>query len=260
MSQEPWIEARGICKRFGPELVVDNLSFAVARGELLALVGGSGSGKTTTLTMLNRLVEPSAGSVFLAGRDVRSVPGHELRRGIGYAFQKVGLFPHLTVGDNIGITPRLLGWDAERIAARVLELLELMDLDAAIATRLPASLSGGQAQRVGLARALAANPSVMLLDEPFGALDPLTRDRLQQSFRALQQRLGLTVVFVTHDMTEALSLADRVAVLHMGRLLQIGTPRDLLSAPASEYVELLMDTPRRQARAFEQLARGAAGA
>jgi osmoprotectant transport system ATP-binding protein len=260
MSQEPWIEARGICKRFGPELVVDNLSFAVARGELLALVGGSGSGKTTTLKMLNRLVEPSAGSVFLAGKDVRSVPGHELRRGIGYAFQKVGLFPHLTVGENIGVTPRLLGWEAERIAARVLELLELMDLDAAIATRSPASLSGGQAQRVGLARALAANPSVMLLDEPFGALDPLTRDRLQLSFRALQRRLGLTVVFVTHDMTEALSLADRVAVLHMGQLLQIGTPRDLLSAPASEYVELLMDTPRRQARAFEQLARGAAGA
>jgi osmoprotectant transport system ATP-binding protein len=260
MSRAPMIEVRGLCKRFGPELVVDNLSFEVSKGELLTLVGGSGSGKTTTLKMLNRLIEPSAGSVFLAGKDVRSSPGHELRRGIGYAFQKVGLFPHLTVGENIGVTPRLLGWEKPRIAARVLELLELMDLDGALASRLPASLSGGQAQRVGVARALAANPSVMLLDEPFGALDPLTRDRLQVSFRDLQRRLGLTMVFVTHDMTEALSLADRVAVLRMGQLVQIGTPQALLSAPASEYVELLMDTPRRQARVFEQLALGARGA
>jgi osmoprotectant transport system ATP-binding protein len=260
MSRAPMIEVRGLCKRFGPELVVDNLSFEVSKGELLTLVGGSGSGKTTTLKMLNRLIEPSAGSVLMAGKDVRSSPGHELRRGIGYAFQKVGLFPHLTVGENIGVTPRLLGWEKPRIAARVLELLELMDLDGALASRLPASLSGGQAQRVGVARALAANPSVMLLDEPFGALDPLTRDRLQVSFRELQRRLGLTMVFVTHDMTEALSLADRVAVLRMGQLVQIGTPQALLSAPASEYVELLMDTPRRQARVFEQLALGARGA
>ena len=254
------IDLRGICRRFGPDLVVDNLSFGVSRGELLSLVGGSGSGKTTTLKMINRLVEPSAGSVFVEGRDVRQMAGHELRRGIGYAFQKVGLFPHLTVGENIGVTPRLLGWEPARIAARVAELLEMMDLDAALASRLPASLSGGQAQRVGVARALAANPSVMLLDEPFGALDPLTRDRLQLSFRELQRRLELTVVFVTHDMTEALSLADRLAVLRAGKLVQIGTPRELLSAPASEYVELLMDTPRRQARVFEQLAQGADGA
>lgn len=260
MTRAAMIEVRGLCKRFGSELVVDDISFDVARGELLALVGGSGSGKTTTLKMLNRLVEPSAGRVLLAGQDVRHAPGHELRRGIGYAFQKVGLFPHLTVGENIGITPRLLGWGGSQITARVLELLELMDLDVALVDRFPASLSGGQAQRVGVARALAANPSVMLLDEPFGALDPLTRDRLQLSFRELQRRLGLTMVFVTHDMTEALSLADRVAVMHRGQLVQIGTPQDLLSAPASQYVELLMDTPRRQARVFEQLAQGAAGA
>jgi osmoprotectant transport system ATP-binding protein len=254
------IEVRGISKRFGPELVVDNLSFVVSRGELLALVGGSGSGKTTTLKMLNRLVEPSDGSVLVDGRDVRQAQGHELRRGIGYAFQKVGLFPHFTVGENIGITPRLLGWEPARVAARVLELLELMDLDRSLVGRLPASLSGGQAQRVGVARALAANPSIMLLDEPFGALDPLTRDRLQVSFRELQRRLGLTVVFVTHDMSEALALADRIAVMRAGQLVQIGTPRELLAAPASPYVEELMDTPRRQARVFEQLAHGAGSA
>jgi osmoprotectant transport system ATP-binding protein len=260
MTPAPMIEVRGLCKRFGAALVVDDVSFDVARGELLALVGGSGSGKTTTLKMLNRLIEPSAGSVVVSGRDISRARGHELRRGIGYAFQKVGLFPHLTVGENIGITPRLLGWERERVAARVLELLELMDLDRALADRFPASLSGGQAQRVGVARALAAKPNVMLLDEPFGALDPLTRDRLQLSFRELQRRLELTVVFVTHDMTEALALADRIAVMRTGQFVQIGRPRELLSAPANQYVEVLMDTPRRQARVFEQVADGASGA
>lgn len=251
------IEVREISKRFGQTLVVDAISFSVSRGELLALVGGSGSGKTTTLKILNRLVEPTSGSVRIGGRDVRDTPGHVLRRGIGYAFQQVGLFPHLTVGENIGITPRLLGWGRARIDARVSELLELVDLDAALRSRLPGSLSGGQAQRVGVARALAAHPSVMLLDEPFGALDPLTRDRLQQSFQALRRRLELTVVFVTHDMTEALLLADRVAVLQAGRLVQVGTPGELVSAPAGPYVELLMATPRRQASVVEHLARGA---
>ena len=254
------IEVRGISKRFGQALVVDAVSFRVARGELLALVGGSGSGKTTTLKILNRLVDPSAGSVCIDGTDVRSAPGHALRRGIGYAFQKVGLFPHLTVSENIGVTPQLLGWERGRIVERVNELLELVDLDPELGSRFPASLSGGQAQRVGVARALAARPSVMLLDEPFGALDPLTRDRLQQSFYQLQRRLQLTVVFVTHDMAEALLLADRVAVMQAGCLVQVGTPQALLSAPASPYVELLMETPRRQARVFEQLARDAARA
>jgi len=254
------IEARGISKSFGPVPAVDGVSFQVERGELLALVGASGSGKSTTLKMLNRLVEPSAGTVHIAGVDARRTPGHVLRRGIGYVFQSVGLFPHLTVKQNIAITPRLLGWEPARIAERVSELLELVELDAALGARYPASLSGGQAQRVGVARALAAGPEVMLLDEPFGALDPLTRDRLQRSFHQLRRRLRLTVVFVTHDMTEALLLADRVAVLQSGRLIQLGTPQALLSAPASEYVELLMDTPRRQAHVFEQLARGAARA
>jgi len=252
------IEAHGVSKSFGPVQAVDGVSFQVERGELLALVGASGSGKSTTLKMLNRLIEPSAGSVRIAGRDVRTLAGHVLRRGIGYAFQGVGLFPHLSVEQNIGITPNLLGWEPARIAERVSELLELVELDAALALRFPASLSGGQAQRVGMARALAAHPDVMLLDEPFGALDPLTRDRLQQSFYRLQRRLHLSVVFVTHDMTEALLLADRIAVMQSARLIQLGTPQALLAAPANEYVELLMDTPRRQARVFDQLARGAA--
>jgi len=254
------IEAHGISKSFGPVQAVDGVSFQVEKGELLALVGASGSGKSTTLKMLNRLIEPSAGRVLVAGLDVRTTPGHVLRRGIGYAFQGVGLFPHLSVAQNIGITPSLLGWEQAKIAERVSELLDLVELDPALALRFPASLSGGQAQRVGVARALAARPDVLLLDEPFGALDPLTRDRLQQSFYRLQRRLRLSVVFVTHDMTEALLLADRIAVLRSGRLIQLGTPQALLASPGSEYVELLMETPRRQARVFEQLARGAARA
>lgn len=254
------IEVRGVSKRFGLATVVDDISFDVAAGELLALVGESGSGKTTTLKMINRLVEPSSGSVHVGGADVRQTPGHLLRRGIGYAFQRIGLFPHMTVEENIAVTPRLLGWGQQQITERVLELLELMELDPALRSRWPASLSGGQAQRVGVARALAARPRLMLLDEPFGALDPLTRDRLQQSFHNLRRELGLTVVFVTHDMAEALLLADRIAVLRAGCIVQVGTPRELLSAPATDYVDQLLETPRRQAGVFEQLARGAPSA
>lgn len=251
------IEVCALSKRYGGATVVDDVSFKVERGELLALVGASGSGKTTTLKMLNRLIEPSAGSVRIAGVDVASVPGHELRRGIGYAFQQVGLFPHLTVGENIGLTPRLLGWASARVEERVSELLGLMGLDPDLASRSTYELSGGQAQRVGVARALAAYPDVLLLDEPFGALDPLTRDRLQRFFYDLQRRLKLTVVLVTHDMSEALLMGVRIAVLQAGRLIQIASPQALLYAPASEYVEELMETPRRQARVFDQLARGA---
>jgi osmoprotectant transport system ATP-binding protein len=251
------IEARCLTKRFGETRVVDGVSFEVAEGELLALVGESGSGKTTTLKMINRLIDPSEGSVWLGGVDVRRTPGHVLRRGIGYAFQRVGLFPHMTVEENIAVTPKLLGWSKEQIAERVRELLELVELEPEVRSRWPASLSGGQAQRVGVARALAARPRLMLLDEPFGALDPLTRDRLQQSFHRLQRELRLTVIFVTHDMAEALSLADRIAVLRSGKMVQAGTPSDLLSKPASSYVDQLLDTPRRQAAVFERLARGA---
>lgn len=254
------IEARGLSKRFGAATVVNDVSFHVNRAELLAMVGGSGSGKTTILKMLNRLIEPSSGSVHIGGADVTSIPGHRLRRGIGYACQHVGLFPHLTVEENIGITPRLLGWEPQRIRSRVRELFELVELDPELGCRVPASLSGGQAQRVGVARALAAHPEVLLLDEPFGALDPLTRDHLQRAFLELQRRLGLTVVLVTHDMSEALLMADRIGVLYEGQLIQTGRPESLLHYPVNEYVDSLMAAPRRQARVFDELVRDSAHA
>jgi osmoprotectant transport system ATP-binding protein len=246
------IEVAAVSKRFGERTVVDSVSFRVAEGEILVMVGGSGSGKTTTLKLINRLLEPSAGRVVVDGQDVSGLAPHELRRRIGYVFQKIGLFPHMTVEQNIGITPSLLGWSAERCKRRAQELLELLELESELGARYPAELSGGQQQRVGVARALAAEPKLMLLDEPFGALDPLTRDRLQQTFSTISRRLGLTVVFVTHDMSEALTLADRIAVLRDGRLLQHGSAHELLTAPRDAYVEQLLDTPRRQASALER--------
>jgi len=248
------IELRSLTKRYGDALAVAELNLTVADGELLVLLGGSGCGKTTTLKMVNRLVEPTSGEVLIDGKDVAGLAPHELRRRIGYAFQRVGLFPHMTVAENVAVTPSLLGWDAARIRRRVDELLELVELDPALMReRHPDELSGGQQQRVGVARALAAEPRLMLLDEPFGALDPLTRDRVQQSFRRIRYKLGLTAIFVTHDMGEALVLGDRIAVMHGGRLLQVGTPRELLSVPADDIVRQLMDTPRRQAAIVDAL-------
>jgi osmoprotectant transport system ATP-binding protein len=248
------IELQSLTKRYGDAVAVAELSLTVADGELLVLLGGSGCGKTTTLKMINRLIEPSAGRVLIDGADVAALPPHQLRRRIGYAFQRVGLFPHLTVAENVAITPSLLGWDDARIRHRVDELLELVELDpATMRTRWPDELSGGQQQRVGVARALAAEPRLMLLDEPFGALDPLTRDRIQQSFRRIRAKLGLTAIFVTHDMGEALVLGDRIAVMHEGRLLQLGAPRELLTNPADDTVRQLMDTPRRQAAMVDVL-------
>lgn len=246
------IEVQDLGKRYGDRDVISGVSFTVGTGELVALVGGSGSGKTTILKALNRLVEPSRGRVLVDGEDHRSIDPVLLRRRIGYVFQGIGLFPHFTIEENISVTPSLLGWPRERATARVTELLELVELDQRLRSRYPNELSGGEQQRVGVARALAAEPRLMLLDEPFGALDPLTRDRLQQSFGAIRKKLGLTAVFVTHDVSEALVLADRIAVLAEGRLLQLGTPHELLTAPASDYVERIFDTPRRQARIFEE--------
>lgn len=247
------IELERVGRRWGDVVAVDDVSLRVAPGELVALVGGSGSGKTTTLKMVNRLIEPSGGIVRVAGRDVRSVPGPELRRGIGYCFQQIGLFPHLRVGENVAVVPALLGWDADRTRRRVAELLSWLELPLELADRMPSELSGGQQQRVGIARALAAEPDILLMDEPFGALDPITRDTLQQRFQEIRQTLGITTLFVTHDMAEALRLADRVAVLDGGRLVQLDTPRGLLRAPASEVVEQLLETPRRQAAAVDAL-------
>jgi osmoprotectant transport system ATP-binding protein len=233
---------------------VRDVSLEVPRGELLVLLGGSGSGKTTTLKMINRLIEPTTGRILVEGRDVGAVDPVELRRGIGYVVQGIGLFPHLTIAENVAVVPRLLHWPDDRIAARVEELLKLVQLDPGqYRGRYPRELSGGQQQRVGFARALAAGPRVMLLDEPFGALDPVTRDELRGEFRHIQKQLGLTAVMVTHDMTEALLLADRIAVMNAGRLVRVGTPRELLHDPGDEFVAALLSAPRRQAAELEAL-------
>jgi osmoprotectant transport system ATP-binding protein len=216
---------------------VSELSLDVAEGEFVTLVGPSGCGKTTTLKMINRLIEPTSGRIEVAGRDALSVEPHVLRRSIGYVIQQVGLFPHRTIAQNIATVPVLLGWDAERIAGRVAELIEVVGLDPGMLERYPSELSGGQQQRVGVARALAADPPVLLMDEPFGAVDPIVRGRLQEEFLDLHDRLGKTVVFVTHDIDEALYLGTRVAILNIGGILeQYDTPEAILADPANQFV------------------------
>ncbi|WP_293904178.1 ABC transporter ATP-binding protein [Phenylobacterium sp.] len=248
----PIIRLEGIAKRYGGHAALDGVDLAVGTGEFVALVGGSGSGKTTLLKTINRLIQPDAGRVSVEGEDVARAAPHDLRRRIGYVFQEVGLFPHLTVGENIAITPRLLGWDKARIAERIGTLLDLVDLPREVATRAPVALSGGQRQRVGVARALAAEPKLMLMDEPFGALDPLTRDALGVDYRALHQRLGLTTVMVTHDMAEAVLLADRIVVLKAGRILADGGPADLLAHTTDPDVRALLEAPKRQAERLRE--------
>jgi len=238
---------------------VDGVSLDVGAGALTALVGGSGSGKTTLLKCVNRLVRPDRGQVLIDGRPNDATDPAALRRGIGYVFQHIGLFPHLTVAENIAAVPRLLGWPKGEIAARVGELLDLVGLPAAFAGRAPAALSGGQQQRVGLARALAARPRVMLMDEPFGALDPITRDELGRAYRRLHDQLGLTTVMVTHDVQEAVLLADRIAVMAEGRLLAHDTPHALMTRPQAPAVAALMETPRRQAERVQALLRAEDG-
>jgi osmoprotectant transport system ATP-binding protein len=224
---------------------VADLDLEVVRGEIAVLIGPSGCGKTTTLRMINRLVEATSGRITVEGRDVRDVPAHELRRGIGYVIQQVGLLPHRSVADNIATVPRLLGWDRRRTRARVAELAELVGLDAELLRRWPAELSGGQQQRVGVARALAADPPVLLMDEPFGAVDPVVRGRLQDELLALQQTLRKTIVLVTHDVDEAVKLGDRVAVLDVGGVLeQYAPPDELLAAPANPFVASFLGTGR----------------
>ncbi len=216
---------------------VGGLNLVIPHGELVALVGPSGCGKTTTLKMINRLVEPTDGTVWLEGTDIRTLPAHELRRGIGYVIQQAGLFPHRKVRDNIATVPQLLGWSKSRINERVGELAELLDLDNVLLNRYPAALSGGQQQRVGVARALAADPPVLLMDEPYSAVDPIVRARLQDELLALQRRVQKTIVLVTHDIDEAIKLADRIAILKVGGVLeQVGPPEELLRAPANEFV------------------------
>jgi len=246
------IELSGVSRRYGALAALDGVDLRVQPGEFVALVGGSGSGKTTLLKTINGLNRPDAGRVTVAGEDVGAVEPHSLRRRIGYVFQEVGLFPHLTVGENIAVTPRLLGWDRPRIAERIATLLDLVALPREMADRPPAALSGGQRQRVGVARALAAEPKLMLMDEPFGALDPVTRDALGADYRALHERLGLTTVMVTHDMAEAVLLADRVVVLSGGRILADGAPADLLANSRDPDVRALLEAPKRQAERLRE--------
>ena len=255
----PLIAFAHVGKRFDggrgakPVLAVDDVSLEVAGGEFLAIVGGSGSGKTTLLRLANRLIDADSGSITVEGENVRAVDPVALRRRIGYVFQSGGLFPHLSVAGNIGITPRLLGQPAAEISARVDELLDLVRLDRGeYRDRFPHELSGGQRQRVSVARALAARPRIVLMDEPFGALDPLTRDALGDDYRALHTKLGLTTVMITHDMTEAILLADRIAVMRSGRLLAQGTPAELAGS-GDAYVGELLRTPRRQAERLNEL-------
>jgi len=242
----PAIALTDIVKRYGGHAALDGVSLTVPVGQFVALVGASGSGKTTLLKTINRLVAPDSGEVALAGESASASPAHLLRRRIGYVFQEIGLFPHLTVAENIAITPKLLGWPADRIAGRVANLLGLVDLPRDLAARLPSELSGGQRQRVGVARALAAEPQVLLMDEPFGALDPMTREALGNDVRALHEQLSLTTVMVTHDMAEAVLLADRIVVMKAGRIIAHGTPAEL-ARDADRDVAALMDAPRRQA-------------
>jgi osmoprotectant transport system ATP-binding protein len=249
------IELVDVAKRYGDGAwAVERATLSVADGELIALLGESGSGKTTLLKMINRLIDPDRGEIRIAGKAIRGEDPVALRRTIGYVIQQAGLLPHLSVGDNVAMVPRLLGWPAGEIGARVDELLAMVSLPAAdYRERFPDQLSGGQRQRVGVARALAARPRVLLLDEPFGALDPITRVALQGELRRIHRELSLTTIIVTHDMVEALTLADRVVVMAGGQVRQIATPEALIAAPADDYVARLVGVVREQGEQLRRL-------
>jgi osmoprotectant transport system ATP-binding protein len=242
------IEFKDVCKIYpgSSRPVVNGLSFEVLDGEICVLVGPSGCGKTTSMRMVNRLIEPSSGEILIDGKPNTAMSGTKLRRHIGYAIQQIGLFPHRTIADNIATVPQLLEWDKARIAARVDELLDLVGLDPdQYRDRYPAELSGGQQQRVGVARAMAADPPIMLMDEPFGAVDPITRNRLQDEFLRIQGEIQKTIVFVTHDIDEAIKMGDKIAILKQGGILaQYDTPENILAAPNSEFVSSFVGADR----------------
>lgn len=247
MAKNSTIEVEELTKAYGETIAVDRISFNVASGETLGLIGTSGCGKTTTLKMLNRLIEPTSGRVWVNGEDIRQVKPEILRRGMGYAIQNTGLFPHYTVLENVAVVPRLLGWQESRIQNRVHELLERVGLAPQyFLHRYPRELSGGQQQRVGIARALAADPPIILLDEPFGALDQITRRQIQQDFKHLESLLHKTIVLVTHDVFEAVVLCDRLCLMDKGTVQQIGTPKELVYQPANDFVRQFFQAQRFQ--------------
>ncbi|MBV1786672.1 ABC transporter ATP-binding protein [Marinobacterium sp. D7] len=243
------IELQGLTRVFGERTAVDNLNLRVESGQICALIGTSGCGKSTTLKMINRLIEPTSGTVLINGEDIRNQQPEQLRRRIGYAIQGIGLFPHRSVYDNIATVPRLLNWSSEQVDQRVHELLDLLKMDFdTFAHQYPHRLSGGEQQRIGVARALAARPELMLMDEPFGALDPLTRERLQGELKQIQRMLGITIILVTHDIEEAIRLADQIAVMDGGKLLQAASPRELLRNPREGFVSQLVGGEERALR------------
>jgi osmoprotectant transport system ATP-binding protein len=243
----------------GRTFAARDMSLEIYAGEFIAIVGTSGSGKTTLLKLINRLIEVSAGVIEVEGENISALDPVPLRRRIGYVFQGVGLFPHLSVAENIAITPKLLGWNKDRCVRRVGELLDLVRLPRDLADRLPETLSGGQGQRIGVARALAAEPRIVLMDEPFGAVDQITRSALARDYRELHDRLGLTTVMVTHDVIEAVLLADRIAIVVGGEIVETGTSQDLLAGSEHEYVRELMSLPRLQAERIDALSRNTVG-
>lgn len=241
------IEFCDISKRFhgASNNAVDHVSLTVGEGEFITILGSSGCGKTTLLKMINRLYEPDSGSILLFGEDISTVDVVKVRRRIGYVIQQIGLFPHYTVGENIATVPKLLGWDKARIAARVDELLDLVGLEPKeFRDRYPAQLSGGQQQRIGLARALAIDPKIMLMDEPFGAIDSITREKLQDELLNLHREMGKTILFVTHDIEEAFKLGDRVIIMNEGKILQFDTPGAIIRQPADPFVQSLVDSAK----------------
>jgi len=240
------IEIRNITKKYGDIYAVDDLNLDIEGGELLILIGGSGSGKTTTLRMINRLITPDSGHIKINRLDISDLNEVALRRNIGYVIQQIGLFPHMTVRDNIGLVPKIEGWDSEKITKKVEELLEIVDLlPESYISRFPKELSGGQQQRIGLARALVMDPPLLLMDEPFGALDPILRKQLQEEFLEIKKSIGRTIVFVTHDINEAFKLGDKIAIMHDSKLIQTGTPEDLILNPKNSIVSNLVEADKK---------------
>lgn len=230
------IRFENVSKRYGDHVILNNINFEVQTGEFVALIGTSGCGKTTTLQMINRLIDPTSGDIYIDDKNIRELDPVELRRRIGYVIQEIGLFPHMTIRQNIEIVPKMLKWEKEKISERTPRLLKMVNMSESCLDRYPSSLSGGQQQRIGLLRALAADAPIILMDEPFGALDPITRSNLQDEIKVLQNELKKTIIFVTHDMDEAVKIADKIVLMNEGDIVQMGTPEDLLEHPANDFV------------------------